>query len=109
MTLATLGVCYLFAQNYEAPVNQDRLWPETPPAAATALTIIGLNLAVYALWKVPPAWRMLNRYFIIVNAWPHAASIIGSVFSHQTLKHLAMNMGLLWFIGTRGEWMGIGY
>jgi len=84
------------------------MFPDTPPAAATAMAIIGLNLGVYLLWKVPPAWRMLNRHFIIVNAWPRATSMIGSVFSHQTLKHLALNMGLLWFIGTRREYSTFG-
>lgn len=101
ITLLTIGLAYVFAQNYEPPLKQDRMFPDTPPAAATAMAIIGLNLGVYLLWKVPPAWRMLNRHFIIVNAWPRATSMIGSVFSHQTLKHLALNMGLLWFIGTR--------
>lgn len=85
------------------------MFPDTPPAAATAMAIIGLNLGVYLLWKVPPAWRMLNRHFIIVNAWPRATSMIGSVFSHQTLKHLALNMGLLWFIGTRREYPAFGF
>lgn len=79
------------------------MWPDTPRAAATAMALISLNLGIYVLWKVPPAWRTLNRNFILVNAWPRASSMIGSVFSHQSVKHLALNMGLLWFIGTRGE------
>lgn len=80
------------------------MWPEIPPAAATAIAIAGLNIGIYALWKVPPAWRMLNRHFIIVNMWPRAFSMIGSVFSHQTAKHLALNMGPLLLIGTRREY-----
>lgn len=80
------------------------MWPEMPPAAATAIAIAGLNLGIYALWKVPPAWRMLNRHFIIVSMWPRATSMIGSVFSHQTAKHLVLNMGPLLLIGTRREY-----
>lgn len=64
--------------------------------------IMGVNLAVFALWKAwPPAWKMLNRYFISVPIYPHALSIVGSVFSHQQFRHLATNMVILWFIGTR--------
>lgn len=103
VTLLTVSLCYLFADNYEPPLKQDRMWPDIPPAAATAIAIAGLNLGIYVLWKVPPVWRMLNRHFIIVNMWPHASSMIGSVFSHQTAKHLALNMGPLLLIGTRRE------
>ncbi|KAI2788106.1 hypothetical protein POX_f08493 [Penicillium oxalicum] len=100
--LATLGLCYLFAQNYEAPARQDRMWPDVPPAAATVGAIIGANIAVTLMWKyVPPAWKLLNRYFVIVPFYPRALGILGSTFSHQTWRHLATNMMVLGLMGTR--------
>jgi rhomboid-like protein len=103
LTLLVLGLSYAFAANYEAPARADRMWPDMPPAAATAFAIMGANLAIFLLWKFPPAWRTLNRYFINVAFKPHPLSIVGNVFSHQQFKHLAMNMLMLWFIGTKRE------
>ncbi|KAJ5953615.1 hypothetical protein N7454_000511 [Penicillium verhagenii] len=72
-TIGVLGLCYLFSQNYEAPARQDRLWPNVPPAAATVGAIIGANVAITLMWKyVPPSWRLLNRFFIIVPFYPSA-------------------------------------
>ncbi|KAE8354459.1 hypothetical protein BDV28DRAFT_130981 [Aspergillus coremiiformis] len=101
-TIATFGLCYIFADNYQAPAKADRLWPDIPPAAATVMAIIGMNTGIFLLWKAfPPAWRLLNRYFITVAAYPRPLSLMGSVFSHQKAKHLATNMVVLWFVGTR--------
>ncbi|KAJ5813361.1 uncharacterized protein N7503_000111 [Penicillium pulvis] len=100
--IGVLGCCYAFAQNYEAPTRKDRLWPNIPPAAATVGAIIGANVVVTLMWKyVPPAWRMLNRFFIIVPFYPSALSMIGSTFSHQTWRHLSTNMIVLGLMGTR--------
>ncbi|KAI9039504.1 rhomboid protease PCP1 [Aspergillus affinis] len=101
-TVVSLGLCYLFALNYEPPAKADRIWPTIPPAAATVITIIGANVGIYALWTLcPPAWRMLNRYFITVAAYPRTASLVGNTFSHQSIKHLAANMLGIWIVGTR--------
>ncbi|KAH1486665.1 hypothetical protein LV164_001241 [Aspergillus fumigatus] len=114
LTLVVLGLSYAFAANYEAPARADRMWPDMPPAAATAFAIMGANLTIFLLWKFPPAWRMLNRYFISVPFKPHALSIVGNVFSHQQFKHMSLNMLMLWFIGTklhddigRGNFLGL--
>ncbi|KAE8136183.1 hypothetical protein BDV38DRAFT_284185 [Aspergillus pseudotamarii] len=102
ITLVTFGLCYVFSNNYQAPAKADRLWPDVPPAAATVMAIIGTNIGVFLLWKLcPPAWRLLNRHFITVAAYPRPLSLIGNVFSHQTANHLALNMVVLWFVGTR--------
>ncbi|KAK2787004.1 hypothetical protein FQN52_007446 [Onygenales sp. PD_12] len=102
LTLLTMALCYAFAQYYTPPARQERLLPNTPPAAATILGIIGANVLIFAMWKAcPPAWRMMNKYFISVPMYPYAASIAGSIFSHQRISHLAGNMLILWFIGTR--------
>ncbi|GES65149.1 rhomboid family protein [Aspergillus terreus] len=101
-TVVTTGLCYVFAQWYEPPARADRLWPSVPPAAATIMTIIGMNVGIFALWRLwPPAWRLLNRYFITVTAYPRPLSLVGNVFSHQTVRHLAANMFVLWVVGTK--------
>ncbi|KAJ5820561.1 Peptidase S54 rhomboid, partial [Penicillium riverlandense] len=98
----TLGLCYVFAQNYEPPQRQDRLWPDVPPALATVGTIVAANIAVTVMWRhIPPSWKLLNRFFVIVPFYPHSVSLIGSMFSHQTFKHLFTNMLVLTFMGTR--------
>ncbi|KAJ5683612.1 hypothetical protein N7462_006777 [Penicillium macrosclerotiorum] len=101
-TIATIGLCYFFAQNYEAPAREDRMWPDVPPAAATVGAIIGANLAVTFLWKyIPPSWKLLNRFFVLVPFYPNTLSVLGSTFSHQTWRHLATNMMVLGLMGTR--------
>ena len=99
--LVVMGLAYGYAENYEPPLKKDRVWPDVPPAAATMATLVGMNVVVYLLWKFPPAWRMLNRYFINVTLYPRALGIVGCIFSHQNLKHLATNMAVLWYTGTR--------
>jgi rhomboid-like protein len=80
------------------------MWPSLPPAAATVFAIIGANATIFALWRLwPPAWRLLNRYFISVAAYPRVFSLVGAVFSHQTVAHLGMNMFVLWMFGTKRE------
>ncbi|KAI5304452.1 hypothetical protein KEM56_006482 [Ascosphaera pollenicola] len=115
VTLLTVGLCYVFSQNYELFEHEDRLWPNTPKSAATVIGLIGVNVAIFALWRAfPPAWRMLNRYFISVPLYPYSASMVGSMFSHQLFRHLAMNMIILWVMGTklhqevgRGEFLSL--
>jgi rhomboid-like protein len=78
--------------------------PDVPPAVATVGAIIGANLAVTLLWKyVPPSWRLLNRYFVIVPFYPSSLGMLGSTFSHQTWRHLGTNMMVLAIMGTRGK------
>ncbi|KZF22251.1 rhomboid-domain-containing protein [Xylona heveae TC161] len=101
LTVAVVSLAYLFSLYYSPPARSARLWPDMPPAAATIFGIILANTTIFALWRVPPAWRFLNRYFLSVPGWPVAASTLGNVFSHQQLNHLLTNMVVLWFIGTR--------
>lgn len=104
VTLFVGGACYIFAETYQPPTRAERMWRDTPPAAATMISLIGANALIFVLWRgFPPAWRMLNRYFISVPLYPYSLSMVGSVFSHQQLRHLATNMFILWFMGTRRE------
>lgn len=102
VALSVVGLSVLFAQNYTPPSRKARIWPDTPPAAATIITLIGMNVAVFLLWRVPPLWKSLNSNFIVAHAYPHCFSMIGAGYSHQSLSHLVSNMIGLWFIGTRG-------
>jgi rhomboid-like protein len=90
-----------WAQVYIPPTTANRIWPDWPPAAATIAALIMMNSAVFILWRCPPAFRLLNKYFIVVPGYPRGLAILGSIFSQQTLQHLTLNMAMLWFMGTR--------
>ncbi len=91
----------MFAQVYVPPSPKSRLWPDTPPAAATITAIIAANAIVFMLWRIPPAFRMLNKYFLSVPGYPRALAVLGNIFSHQSIFHIGINMTVLWFLGTR--------
>ncbi|KAI1434654.1 hypothetical protein GGR50DRAFT_661031 [Xylaria sp. CBS 124048] len=90
-----------FAALYEPPSKSRRIWPDIPPAAATCMSLIAMNIAVWGLWKFPPAWKFMNQYLILVAATPRPVQLLGAMFSHQTVSHLAANMTFLWLFGTR--------
>jgi rhomboid-like protein len=72
-----------------------------PPAAATVISLILANSIILVMWRIPPAWRFLNKHFLSTPVYPSAMSILGNVFSHQQVKHFLANMVVLWFIGTK--------
>ncbi|KAK0633487.1 hypothetical protein B0T14DRAFT_506969 [Immersiella caudata] len=94
------GLFVAYAAYYRPLKRSDRLFPDIPPAAATVGALILANVGVYALWKVPRLWPMLNKYFLVVPATPKALGVYGAMFSHQGFSHLAINMGVLWMVGT---------
>ncbi|KAA6410930.1 MAG: hypothetical protein FRX48_05240 [Lasallia pustulata] len=101
VTLAIVALSVLLAQNYTPPKRSARLFPDLPPAAATLLALVNMNFVVFLLWRVPPAWPALNRYFMMIPGAPRGFSMIGAVFSHKGLWHLVTNMGILWFFGAK--------
>ena len=101
LVLLLAGALHVVAQVYQPPPQSARLWPELPPASATVLTLIGANLLVFALWRFPPLYGFMNRYFIVVPATPKPLSMVGAFFSHQKFGHMLSNMLFLWFFGTR--------
>ncbi|KAL7628341.1 hypothetical protein AAE478_002543 [Parahypoxylon ruwenzoriense] len=101
MTFLVCMGCVAFAAMYKPPRRSERVWPDIPPAAATCLGLIGLNLTVWLLWRAPPLWRLFNRYFIVVAATPRPLQLVGAMFSHQSFSHVVLNMMALWFFGTR--------
>lgn len=102
----TLSV--LFAQNYKPPPRNARLMPDTPPAAATIQGLIAINIAIFLVWRMPPMWRFLNRYFLVVPGSLRVFSLLGNVFSHQSPLHLAVNMAGMWFMGTQCKFVSLG-
>lgn len=107
-TYFTLLVCagsYWYATTYVPPKNSERMFPELHPADVTVWSIIGLNVAVFLLWRVPiPAnWRILNKYFISSSLKPNAFSMLGNTFSHQQVMHIFMNCYVLNSFGGVGK------
>lgn len=82
------------------------------PANWSPITlIIALNLAVFLLWQVSGD----TREFLIAHfttSWQHLRlgyvwTLLTSVFSHERLFHLALNMLVLYFFGGKVvEWLG---
>ena len=101
VTAAVVIVALLFAQNYKQPSRKARLFPNLPLAAATVIALIGVNVAVFILWRLPPFWRFLNRNFLVVPGYPYSMSMLLACFSHQSFTHLLSNMIPIWLIGTR--------
>ncbi|KAI1776775.1 rhomboid-domain-containing protein [Hypoxylon cercidicola] len=101
MTILVCAGCAAYAIIYTPPRRAGRLWPDIPPAAATCLALIGINLTVWVCWKHPALYGIFNRYFILVPATPRPFQLVGAMFSHQSFSHVAFNMVALWFFGTR--------
>ncbi|EXJ92300.1 hypothetical protein A1O3_00850 [Capronia epimyces CBS 606.96] len=93
------GASYLYSQYWTRPKQSDRFFPDISLSFATIGTLVALNLAVFAAWRVPPMWTSLNKYFIITPALPYAFSMLGSLFSHQKFTHLLANMLTLVLFG----------
>lgn len=91
VSVLTTG-CYLLSQYWERPKQSERFMPTVSLSWATISTIIGLNITVFLAWRWPGCWTLLNKFFITVPGYPYALGLLGSMFSHQTLSHLAMNM-----------------
>ena len=98
--LITAACCLALATSYVSPPRAARLFPDTPPAAATVLTLIAINVAIFVAWGFPFAWRFMNTHFILVAGAPRTSSLLGNIFSHHGFTHLLSNVLGLWFIGT---------
>lgn len=101
LALAVIGASTAFAILYTPPKQSARLFKDIPPAAATIIPIIAFNALVCVAWHFPPAFRVLNKYFLSVPGYPRALAVLGNAFSHQGIKHLAINMFILYLLGTR--------
>lgn len=95
-----LGFMAAVAMVYEEPMPRYRLLRELSTAQATVGAMIAVNVAVFLAWRVPPLWKTLNKWAILVVATPRPATLFTAVFSHTKLSHLLVNMVPLWFVGT---------
>ncbi|KAF2495885.1 hypothetical protein BU16DRAFT_526434 [Lophium mytilinum] len=100
-TVAVCTLCGLFATNYEPPDNAVRLFSDFTPALATCSVIVGINLAVFVVWRIPRFWPLLNKYMVSTPAYPVALATLGNIFSHQSFSHLLLN--ITWLM-TMGVW-----
>lgn len=72
-----------------------------PASVATCLLLVGLNLGVFVAWRIPPLWRVLNKYGTVAPGYPYAVSVLGNIFSHQEFSHFAVNMAMLLSLGVQ--------
>ena len=99
-TVGAIGFALFFAHVYIPPAQSMRLFPDLPAAAAAVGAIVAINLAVFVAWRLPWAWKTLNKNFMVVPAIPKPFSMLGAEFSHQEFSHLLSNMLGVWFVGT---------
>lgn len=94
-----LAWCGYVAYAYRPPTS--RLFSDLPPALATCNGIMMICVVVTCAWyqTIPTLRRFMNMYMTVVPVYPHAVSIVGNIWSHQSFKHLAANMSGLYFFG----------
>jgi rhomboid-like protein len=101
---------YLFAQYWSPPRRSDRMFPDVSLSFATIGAVLAANLVVYAAWKLPMCWRILDKYFVSTPGYPRAASMVLNTFSHGNAKHLLKNMiGIVLFGLSLHEEVGRGW
>lgn len=99
LTLTVLGLGIFLANAYTPAPRSARLWPDMPPAVATLTALTGTLLLAFVASRIPPVWKILNKYCTIVPAYPYAFSLLGAAFRHNTVGHLASNIIALWVFG----------
>ncbi|GKU00136.1 rhomboid [Fusarium langsethiae] len=101
-TLVALVVGFLAAVTtvYDEPAPRYRIFPDISTAHATLGAIVGVNVLVWAAWKAPPLWKLLNRYMIIAVGAVKPVTMFTAPYSHQGIAHLALNMLPLFLVGS---------
>lgn len=98
--LAVILLVYNWAEYfYEPPIWELRMFREMPFSVATVSGIAAINFGVFLLWRMPPMWRILNKYTTVAPALPFSFSVFGNTFSHSSIVHLASNMAGLALFG----------
>lgn len=94
-------LCLWFADQYIPPSPTARLFPDLPRSVATIAGITAINFLVFLGWHYPPVWQVLNKYFILVPAYPYCVSMLLNFFSHQKWPHLCVNTVFLLLVGAQ--------
>lgn len=55
-------------------------------------SLIGVNIAVFAAWRLPMLQGFMNRHFVHIPATGRSYTMLTSTFSHSSGMHLAFNM-----------------
>ncbi|TLD34356.1 rhomboid family protein [Venturia nashicola] len=96
-SLAVIVASLLFAEAYEPPTSSMRMFPLVSPAMASCMGIALVNMVVFILWRRPELWSLFNKNMMMSAGHPIAFSMLGSIFSHQTVRHIFTN-GLILFL-----------
>lgn len=76
-------------------------WNNLSSGEKLVWTFIGLNVGVFALWRIPQLQRFMMRYFSCSPFAGHSVlSMFLSAFSHQHIFHLVCNMYVFWSFST---------
>lgn len=63
-------------------------------------TLIGLNVLVFLMWKLPFMRTIMSEYFMQTTLSRKVIPLLLSIFSHRNLPHLAFNMFALYSFGS---------
>ncbi|TPX65469.1 hypothetical protein SpCBS45565_g05146 [Spizellomyces sp. 'palustris'] len=67
-------------------------WESARPSQQTAYAIIGINTAVFLLWRIPSLQPFMLRHFAHHPLSGRSYTLLTSVFSHESFLHLTFNM-----------------
>lgn len=91
-------------------VNPNRPQIQFDLAQKVALAIIGTNIFVTILWKIPSLFPFMTTYFTNSFAQKYLClPMLTSCFSHKVFLHLFLNMYVLWSFApqTMGKLTGV--
>ncbi|KAI8920861.1 hypothetical protein DFJ77DRAFT_496068 [Powellomyces hirtus] len=67
-------------------------WTSARPALRVTYTIVGINVAVFCLWRIPSLHPFMFRHFAHHPLSGRSYTLLTSAFSHEGLMHLGFNM-----------------
>jgi rhomboid-like protein len=80
-------------------------WQSLAAVQKAVFGIVGLNVAVFLMWRRPQLGMVMQKYFMCAPTSP-LSSMLLSTFSHVATFHLAANMYVLWTFSNALKPMG---